>query len=149
MLDDFRLIQPPDDGNMRLCKNIGKAKLVKDKFAHPNLLAVPCLVLLLSGCGGNKLWPFGGEGEARQSRVPANATEYQCDGGKRFFVLYLDNGATAWLIYPDREVGLAKAPGGTSYSNGVAVLEINGSEAKLTDGTITYNGGKVPMPAAK
>jgi len=132
-----------------LYKNIRKANLVKDKFPRPDLLATVCLLLLLSGCGGNKLWPFGGEGEARQSKVPANATAYQCDGGKRFYVRYLDNGATAWLIYPDREVGLTKAPGGTSYSNGVALLEINGGEAKLTDGTISYSGCKVPVPAAK
>jgi len=136
-------------GNMRPCKNIRKADLVKDKLLHPNLLTAVILVLLLPGCGGTKLWPFGGEGEARQSKVPANATAYQCDGGKRFYVRYLDNGATAWLIYPDREVSLAKAPGGTSYSNGVAVLEINGSEAKLTDGTISYSGCKVPTPTAK
>jgi membrane-bound inhibitor of C-type lysozyme len=149
MRDEYGLMRPRNGGNMRPCKNIRKADLVKDKILHPNLLAAVCLVLLLSGCGGAKLWPFGGEGEARQSKVPANATAYQCDGGKRFYVRYLDNGATAWLIYPDREVSLAKTPGGTSYSNGVAVLEINGSEAKLTDGTISYSGCKVPTPAAK
>jgi membrane-bound inhibitor of C-type lysozyme len=130
-------------------KSIRKAELVKVKFSHPGLLAVFSLVVLLSGCGGNKLWPFGGEGEARQSRVPANATEYQCDGGKRFFVRYLDSGATAWLIYPDREVGLAKSSSGASYSNGVAVLEISGNEAKLTDGMIAYSGCKAAVSTGK
>jgi membrane-bound inhibitor of C-type lysozyme len=56
----------------------------------------------------------------------------------------MDNGNTAWLIYPDREVGLAKAPSGTRYSNGVAVFEVNGNEASLTDGAkISYSGCKV------
>jgi membrane-bound inhibitor of C-type lysozyme len=122
---------------------------VKEKFPRFGLSAVVCLVLLLSGCGGAGLWPFGGEGEARQSKVPANAIAYHCDGNKRFYVRYLDNGATAWLIYRDREVSLAKTASGTSYSNGIAVLEINGNEAKLTDGTISYTGCKGPTPSAK
>ena len=78
--------------------------------------------------------------------MPPNATEYQCDGGKRFYLRFLDNGATAWLIFPDREVGLPKTAKGTDYSNGVAVLEINGNEARLTDGNISYSGCKVPAP---
>lgn len=109
------------------------------------------LAMLLAGCGSmstDKLWPFGDSSSGGKSYVPPNATEYQCNGGKRFFVRMLDNGATAWLILPDREVGLAKASSGNRYSNGIAVLEINGGEASLTDGTVSYSGCKVPAPAA-
>jgi len=102
-----------------------------------------CLALLLSGCGGFSLWPFGDKGQ-EQSSVPANATEYQCDGGKRFYVRDLENGAAAWVIFPERQVRLDRVAGsGTSYSNGIAVFEINGNEATLTDGpSISYKGCK-------
>lgn len=76
---------------------------------------------------------------------PPNSTEYQCNGGKRFYVRYLDNGAAAWLIYPDREVRLDKvnSTAGARYSNGIAMLEINGNEATLADGpAIAYTGCK-------
>lgn len=126
-----------------------KTTFVKKRFFYLTLFSPVGLALLLPGCGGGKLWPFDGDGATTSSRKPANATEYQCDGGKRFYVRMMDNGATAWLILPDREVALAKASSGSRYSNGIAVLEINGSEAALADGTVTYSGCKVPAPAAK
>ncbi len=96
--------------------------------------------LLLSGCGGSisnvKLWPFGGDTAQERSRAPLNATEYQCAAGKRFHVRKLDGGAAVWLILPEREVRLDKTEGSTParYSNGIAVLELNGAEATLSDG---------------
>jgi membrane-bound inhibitor of C-type lysozyme len=69
-----------------------------------------------------------------RSRVPANATAYQCNGGKRFYVRRLEEGAAVWLILPDREVRLAKASE-SRYSNGIAVLDLSGSDATLADGT--------------
>lgn len=102
---------------------------------------------LLSACSSmdmrmDKVWPFKDEGPGQPKRL-AGATEYQCEGGKRFYVRLADNGNTAWLIYPDREVALAKQASATRYSNGVATLEINGAEATLKEGpTIAYNGCK-------
>lgn len=111
-----------------------------------SIIATPAILLLvgLAGCSEVKVWPFDGSKAAPQSRMVANATEYQCEGNKRFFVRMIDNGNAAWLIYPDRELSLAKgsAATGTRYSNGVAVLEINGSEATLKDGTVSYSGCK-------
>ena len=94
-----------------------------------------------------KVWPFDGDKPQGKALAPSNAALYQCDGGKHFYVRYLDNGNTAWLIYPDREVALAKgtasAPA-TRYSNGIAVLEINGNNATLTDGAaISFTGCKL------
>lgn len=105
------------------------------------------LALGLAGCSEVKIWPFDGAKAAPQSRALANATEYQCEGSKRFYVRMVDNGAAAWLIYPDHEVSLAKASAtsGTRYSNGVAVLELNGGEATLKDGTVSYTGCKMPV----
>jgi membrane-bound inhibitor of C-type lysozyme len=111
------------------------------------LLTSSCLsLLLLAGCSSvsvDKLWPFDDKSAATQTGAPPNATEYQCKDGKHFYLRTMDNGASVWLIYPDREVGLTKAASGSRYSNGIAVLEINGNESTLTDGTaIAYTGCK-------
>ena len=104
---------------------------------HPILAAA--FGLLLAGCGSVNLWPFGSEGMAERSRTPVNATEFQCDGGKRFYVRYLDGGAGAWVILPEREFRLdrAEAAAGTRYANATSSLEVNGNEAILRDGPAT------------
>ncbi|MDK9701719.1 MAG: MliC family protein [Sulfuritalea sp.] len=100
-----------------------------------------CIPLLLAGCGEmnvRKYLPFGADAPAQErSRTPANSTEYQCAAGKRFYVRTLEGGAAVWLILPEREVRLNKLGTGTRYSNGIAVLELNGNEATLTDGAAT------------
>lgn len=109
-------------------------------------LALLTTSLLLPGCSSVKVWPFDDSNTAStQKRGPANATEYQCSMGKRFYVRQVENGNSVWLIYSDREVALNKSTSGsdTRYSNGVAVLVIAGNEATLTDGpTINYSGCK-------
>ena len=95
--------------------------------------------LLAAGCGGmdsvKKVWPFDGDSGGGQVRGPANATQYLCDGNKNFYLRMLDNGATAWVIYPNREVGLSRTgDSGTRYTNGVATLDLAGPGAKLSDG---------------
>src|SRR5512146_2528016 len=97
--------------------------------------ALAGLFLLLPGCGSVSLWPFGDKGNADQSLVPADATEYQCAGGRRFYVRFLDNGNAAWIIFPDREYRLDKVAsgGGTRYSNGSDTLAVNDRAATLTD----------------
>ncbi len=128
------------------------------RTAAPVLAA---LALLLSGCGGGGistggLWPFGGSGEER-SRVPPNSITYQCEGGKRFYLRYLDNGAAAWVILPEREFRLDKVPGdgGTRFGSGKAVLSMGDGVVTLSDGpTASYSGCRIPSaeppkPAAK
>ena len=106
------------------------------------------LAVCLAGCGGlPNLWPLSSS-ERERSRAPANATEYQCDAGKRFYLRTLDNGASAWIIFPEREFRLDKVAGpavGSRYTNGSAVLEMNGDQASLTDGpAIAFRDCKVP-----
>ena len=118
-----------------------------NRFLRAAWAAPVCLAVLLSGCGGVKLWPFGGETVQDRSRSPANSTEYQCSGGKRFYVRYLDSGGAAWLILAEREVRLDKvaAAAGTRYSNGITVLDVNGNEATLVGGTAApFSGCKAP-----
>ncbi|MCX7148879.1 MAG: hypothetical protein NTY05_05635 [Rhodocyclales bacterium] len=110
-----------------------------------------CIPLLLAGCGDlnvKKYLPFGDDAAQDRPRTPANATEYQCAAGKRFFVRTLDGGAAVWLILPEREVRLEKlgADAALRYGNGIAVLEINGNEATLKDGAaISLAGCKTPV----
>ena len=105
--------------------------------------ALACATLMMSACGSISVWPFGGDKEQDPSRTPAGATAYQCEGGKRLFVRYLDNGAAAWVILPDREFRLNKstATSGTRYSNGSATLDIQDNAATLSDGAAVTHAG--------
>ena len=109
--------------------------------------SLACIPLLLAGCGDmnvKKYLPFGGETTPERSRTPANATEYQCAAGKRFYVRTLEGG-TVWLILPERELRLEKlgTDGGTRYGKGATVLELNGNEATLKDGAVaSFTGCK-------
>lgn len=91
------------------------------------------LVGLLAGCGGIKVWPFGKD-PAIAPGAPAGAVLYQCESNKRFYLRYEDKGATAWVIYPDREIALPKVAHGNRYSNGIAILEFIDEVATLNDG---------------
>ncbi|MDP2823885.1 MAG: hypothetical protein Q8O52_14565 [Sulfuritalea sp.] len=114
-------------------------------------LASLACISLLAGCGEMKLkvWPFGGDTTIQErSRAPVNAVEYQCAGGKRFHVRTLESGGALWLILPEREVRLDRlgAGGATRYGKGNTVLEINGSDASLSDGAaISFTGCKTPQ----
>lgn len=113
-----------------------------------------CISVLLVGCGDinvRKYIPFGGDTVQERPRTPPNATEYQCAARKGFYVRTLEGGTAVWLILPERELRLDKigADAGMRYSNGIAVLEINGSEAKLSDGAVAFTGCKIPSTEAK
>jgi hypothetical protein len=105
-----------------------------------NLYWIP-LVLSFAACSSvDKYNPFT-ESAPAEAYKPANATEYICEGNKRFFVRMLDKENAVWLIYPDREVRLEKMAEGTTtrYTNSVAVLEIIDTKASLSDGpNISY-----------
>ncbi len=121
---------------------------MQNRLMHMTAAGLACLPLLLSGCGDiniKKYIPFGGDATPERSRTPPNATEYQCAAGKRFYVRTLEGGAAVWLILPERELRLQKlgAETGTRYSNGIAVLDINGNEATLKDGaTVSWSACK-------
>ena len=119
---------------------------------RPILLA--SVVLVLSGCSSVNLWPFG-SGQAQElSRTPAGATEYRCNNDRRFYARYIDNGASVWVIFPEREFRLDKVESAsmTRYTNRQAILEVNeAGEVGLRDGaTIAFTGctagGAKPPP---
>lgn len=100
---------------------------------------------VLSGCSTPSLpnlWPFSEKEVAERDRRPANAVEYRCEQNRVFFVRRIDADAV-WLIAPDREVRLAKLPGGADrYGAGRTALELKGAEATLTDPPTAFNGCK-------
>jgi membrane-bound inhibitor of C-type lysozyme len=109
-------------------------------------LTLAGLTLLLGACGSVSVWPFNSGKEQDVSRTPPGATAYACEGGTRLFVRYLDNGAAAWVILPEREFRLNKAASdtGTRYSNGNATLDIKDGVTTLSDGAaMTHAGCKV------
>lgn len=114
------------------------------------------IALLLSACGDmnlKKYIPFTGDASPERSRTPANATEYQCAGGKRLYVRMLDGGEAVWLILAEREVRLERIGSSQRYSKGNTILSLNGSDATLADGSAApysacKTGGGEPPPAA-
>ena len=114
---------------------------------HPitRMAALTCATLALSACSSVSvdLWPFSSGKEQDLSRTPPGATAYTCEGGKRLFVRYLDDGAAAWVILPEREFRLNKiaSTSATRYSNGSATLDIMDGGATLSDGAAVTHAG--------
>ena len=107
---------------------------------------IALFALVLAGCGSmdfERFNPFAGpRDQSDRIATPAGATEYRCEGGKRFFVRFLENRKSAWVILPEREFRLDQA-GDNRYRNASAVLEVGGDSASLNDGPqIAFNGCK-------
>lgn len=121
---------------------------MKTRSSFASLAAPVLFSVFAAGCGSTSvnLWPFGGEQNLERSRVPANSITYQCTGGKRFYLRYLDNGAAAWVILPEREFRLDRVGAeGTRYGNGKADLRVGADETSLLDGpAVSYTGCKIP-----
>jgi hypothetical protein len=81
--------------------------------------------------GSIKVWPFGNTDVPRVYQ-PANSVPYMCEGNKKFFVRMLENGASAWLILPEREVLLTQSGASKVYTNGISKLDLS-SEAVTLD----------------
>ena len=77
-----------------------------------------------------KVWPFGNT-DAPRVYQPANSVPYMCEGNKKFFVRILDDGASAWLILPDREVLLAQSGSSKVYTNGISKLDLSSEDVSL------------------
>ena len=107
-------------------------------------LSLAALAALAAGCSMN-LNPFSSSGPSEVRRDMGGATEYRCDGHRRFWVRRVD-ATTVWLIAPDREVRLARigAEGSQRYGVGNVVLELDGNEAKLQDPPASFANCKLP-----
>lgn len=107
------------------------------------LFIVTCLIAMQPSCSSFSFNPFS-TGVKEQSRVPSNATAYQCEGNQQFYVRMQNNGNDAWLIYPDHEVNLMNsADNKNRFTSGVITLLLNGDQTTLNDGEkIAYTGCK-------
>ena len=110
--------------------------------------------MLLASCSSVKdlnkvnFWPFGNS-DAPRVYQPANSVAYLCEGNKKFFVRMLDNGASAWLILPEREVLLTQSGSSKVYSNGISKLDLSADLATLTINETTQYVGCQANTAAE
>ncbi len=94
-------------------------------------------VLALAGCGSVELSRLNPWADApEQSRIPRDATAYDCAAGKKLLVRFLGGGKSVVIVLPEREFRLdqVSAAPGVSYSNGRATLVTQGDEAVLEEG---------------
>lgn len=112
-----RLISTAKAGMLMICGLLVGCSTVKD-LTNVDLASM-------------KVWPFGNT-DAPRVYQPANSVPYMCEGNKKFFVRMLENGASAWLILPDREVLLSQSGTGKVYTNGISKLDLS-SEAVTLD----------------
>ena len=110
---------------------------MKLKLKSATQLPLLAAIGLLSACSSVKelsnvkVWPFSSSAEKPRVYQPANSTPYLCEGNKKFFVRMLDNGASAWLILPDREVLLPQAGTSKTFTNGISKLDLSSDDVSL------------------
>ena len=92
------------------------------------------IVTVLAGCGAMNWW----SGPQEQSRIPRDATLYQCEGGKQLGLRFDEGGKSIMVIFPEREFRLnqVEGPTGSRYSNGRTTLSLSGDEAALSGGDV-------------
>jgi len=114
---------------------------MKQSIKKLTLLSVP---FLLSSCSSIKMpevsLPMLNGDYRELSTAPKDASLYQCEKNKQFYVKALGGGKEMWLIFPDREFGLKKADAlKNTYSNDTTTLEINDPETFIKEGDVlTY-----------
>lgn len=114
---------------------------MKQSFKPWILLSVP---FFISGCGSMKIPDLSIpmlNGEYRElSSVPKDASLYQCEKNKKFYVKSLGGGKEMWLILPNREFGLKQIETlKNTYNNETTTLEINDPETYIKEGDVlTY-----------
>ena len=110
---------------------------MKKRLMRIKGVAALSVCAVLSACSTVKdmtnvdLWPFGKGGDQGREYQPVNSTPYICEANKKFFVRYLDKGASVWLILPDREVALAQVGSSKVYSNGISKLDLSSDDVSL------------------
>ena len=63
---------------------------------------------------------------------PEDSIEYNCDKKKLFFLFYLNEGKSVWLILPDREFKLDQVNESQSiYTNDITTLEISSENTQI------------------
>jgi len=114
---------------------------MKQGIKKLTLLSVP---FILSSCSSIKMpevsLPMLNGDYRELSTAPKDASLYQCEKNKQFYVKALEGGKEMWLIFPDREFGLKQGDVlKNTYSNDTTTLEINDPETFIKEGDVlTY-----------
>ena len=114
---------------------------MKQSFKKLLILAQP---FLISSCGTMKMpdvsLPMLNGDYRELSTAPKDASLYQCEKNKQFYVKALEGGKEMWLIFPDREFGLKQIEAlKNTYNNDITTLEINDPETYIKEGEVlTY-----------
>ena len=111
---------------------------MKQSIKKLTLLSVS---FLLSSCSSMKIpevsLPMLNGDYRELSTAPKDASLYQCEKNKQFYVKVLEGGKEMWLIFPDREFGLKQGDVlKNSYSNDTTTLEINDPETFIKEGDV-------------
>jgi len=99
---------------------------------------------LLVSCGSMKIpevnLPMLNGDYRELSTAPKDASLYQCEKNKQFYVKPLEGGKEMWLVFPDREFGLKQVEASKNiYNNDITILEINDPETYIKEGDVlTY-----------
>ena len=99
---------------------------------------------LLASCGSLKIpevsLPMFNGDYRELSSAPKDASLYQCEKNKQFYVKALEGGKEMWLVFPDREFGLKQVEASKNiYTNDTTTLEINDPETYIKEGDVlTY-----------
>jgi len=107
-------------------------------------LTLLSMLFLLSSCSSIKMpevsLPMLNGDYRELSTAPKDASLYQCEKNKQFYVKALEGGKEMWLIFPDREFGLKQGDAlKNTYSNDTTTLEINDPETFIKEGDVlTY-----------
>ena len=100
-----------------------------------NCVTIKRLALLSAALAQSACVWWGGPTE--QSRIPRDATVYQCENGKTLAVRY-DGNRSAMIIFPEREFRLDKLDGAAQrYSNGTTMLTVENGIATLEEARVT------------
>ena len=114
---------------------------MKQSFKPLLLLSMP---FFISSCGSMKIPDVSIpmlNGDYRElSTVPKDASLYQCEKNKKFYVKTQEGGKEMWLILPNREFGLKQVEASKNiYTNDTTTLEINDPETYIKEGDVlTY-----------
>ena len=114
---------------------------MKQSFKKLMLLAAP---FLFSSCGSLKMpdvnLPMFNGDYRELSTAPKDASLYQCEKNKQFYLKPIEGGKEMWLVFPDREFGLKQVEAlKNTYSNDMTTLEINDPETSIKEGDVlTY-----------
>lgn len=91
-------------------------------------VAAAAAVAMSAGCGSWSPW----RGPTEQSRIPRDATVYQCAAGKVLGVRVEEGGKSAMVIFPEREFRLERLDE-NRYGNGRTVLQLDAQQAWIDD----------------